>query len=81
MTVQSNVNNQQLPVFEPIQIFDGLTGTTRYVGTTLTFTDTAAPLWRIQKIWEDSGIWYSGFPDGIQDFVYVWNSRAGYTYK
>ena len=82
MTVQSNVNNQQLPVYEPVQIFDGVAPTLpRFVGTTLTFTDINAPIWRIQKYWDASGVTVSGFAEGTQEFVYAWSGRTGYTYK
>lgn len=82
MTVLSNVNNQQMPVVEPVQIFAGTAPTLpRYVGTTLSFSDTNAAIWRIQKFWDNSGVTVSGFAEGTQEFKYVWNDRATYDYK
>ena len=83
MTLETSNFNQQIPVFEPVQIFDGVAPTLpRYVGTTLTFADTGAPLWRIQKFWDVSGVTVSGFASGgSQQFKYIWNARATYTYK
>ena len=36
--------------------------------------------WRIKRIWQVSGVWNFGFPDGIQDYSYNWDLRDTYTY-
>ena len=80
MTTGSTFNNQVLS-YEPIVICDGATGSTRYIGTSLSFNKVNAPIWRIKKITVSGAIETMGYPNGDQGFNYAWSGRTGYTYQ
>jgi hypothetical protein len=65
---------------EPYVYVDS-SGTTTYTGTSQSFSDIGAPIWKIKKEWKVGNVTYMGFPNGNQDFVFIWNNRSGYTYK
>jgi hypothetical protein len=66
---------------EPYVLISGLTGTTKYVGISLTSGDTSKSTWRIKKEWQSGNIKLMGFPNGDQSYSYVWDSGSTYTYK
>ncbi len=70
----------QFIMYEPY-VFTEESGTTKYIGTTISFTNGAAAVWKIKKEWKVGAITYMGFPDGSQEFKFVWNLRATYTYR
>lgn len=74
-------NNDVIYNPEPYILIDGLTGTTRYTGTSLSSGDLTKPIWRIKKVWMVGNVQYMGFPDGNQSYVFIWNDRASYIYK
>ena len=74
-------NNIKIYNLEPYVLIDGLTGTTRYIGTSLTINDMDGTIWRIKKELIIGNIQYMRFPNGDQSYAYAWSGRTGYTYK
>jgi hypothetical protein len=74
-------DNVKIYNLEPYVLIDGLTGTTRYTGVSISSGDTAKPIWRIKKEWVSGNAQFMGFPDGDQSYVFTWSDRASYTYK
>ena len=62
-------------------VFTDITGTTTYTGVSISFGDGSKPVWKIKKEWTVGTVRYMGFPNGSQDFAYVWTNRTGYTYQ
>ena len=67
--------------YEPIKIIDSNDPNDIFVGSSVNGNDRNKPFWRIKRIININGIWYTQFPDGIQDYSYVWDNRLSYTYK
>jgi hypothetical protein len=72
--------NEQAISIQPY-VFVDTSGTTIYTGTSISFSNGASANWRIKKEWTIGTVKYMGFPNGDQSFSFIWNSRAGYTYK
>lgn len=62
-------------------LIDEVTTTLYYIGWSKNGTDASKHNWRIKKIWKIGTVWHFGFPNGDEDFNYVWNNRAGYSYR
>jgi hypothetical protein len=73
--------NVQDRVRDPIMLIDELSATEYYIGISNNFKDPSKPHWRIRRIWKIGSVWHFGYPDGKQDFKYVWDDRLSYTYK
>jgi hypothetical protein len=81
MAVLNNFNDSvKIYNLEPYVLIDGLSGTTRYIGVSIT-NDAGMPTWRIKKEWQSGNMQYMGFPNGDQSNNYVWDCRTTYTYK
>jgi len=72
--------NGQSPTIQPY-VFVDTTGTTTYTGVSISFGDGAGATWQIKKEWTSGTTRMMGFPNGSQEFTFIWNSRASYTYK
>lgn len=66
---------------EPTMLVDEYSNFEYYIGTSKSFKDQSKPNWKIKKIWKTDSVWYSGYPNGNQDFSFVWNDRYGYAYS
>lgn len=66
--------------YEPY-VFVDQSGTTKYIGTSQNSNNSGAAVWKIKKEWQIETVTYMGFPNGNQEFNFVWNSRATYTYS
>jgi hypothetical protein len=75
----SNINEINVCI-EPYIFIDVISGTTKYTGTSASFTNINTPNWRIKKEWTCGTVTYMGFPNGSQDFKFIWNCRCTYTY-
>jgi hypothetical protein len=75
----NNINIQDTNK-DPIVLIDELSATEYYIGTSNNFKDLSKPHWRIRRIWKIGSVWHFGYPDGNQDFKYVWDDRLSYTY-
>jgi hypothetical protein len=72
--------NAQSYKIDPAMLVDEISSTEYYVGISNNSKDTNKAVWRIKKIWKDGTTWKFDFPDGRQEFVFVWNDRLSYTY-
>jgi hypothetical protein len=75
----SNIN--QISVWiEPYTFTDNASGGTKYFGMSASFPRTDVPVWRIKKEWTVGTVTYMGFPDGNQEFKFIWDCRTSYNY-
>ena len=79
MLQKSDIDGQALDM-QPYVLVD-TSGTTVYIGTSVSFSEESAPIWRIRKEWVVGTVKYAGYPNGDQGFKFAWASRGGYTYK
>jgi hypothetical protein len=77
-TSDINVDMQKI---DPVMLVDEVSATEFYIGVSKNTSNTAAPHWRIKKIWKSGSVWHFGFPDGHQDFLFIWDDRALYVYE
>ena len=75
-----NINTQQYNA-EQIMLVDEMSSTEYYIGTSDNSSDQAAANWKIKRIWQIGTVWKFGFPDGNQEFKWIWDDRLSYTYK
>jgi len=80
MLENSDINAQSIFI-EPNILVDELSTTEIYVGTSKSFNDPSKSDWKIKRIVKIGSIWKFQFPDGEQDFNFVWDDRLLYTYK
>ena len=66
---------------EPFTVIDQMSDTEIYVGTSIQFKDMSKPMWRIKRSWKTGNIWNFGYPNGDQDFKFIWDNRLSYTYE
>ena len=73
--------SQQQHNIDIITLVDELSSTEYYLGTSKNFSDPAAANWRIKRIWKVGSVWKFEFPDGNQNFKWVWDERLSYLYR
>jgi hypothetical protein len=73
-------NIDEIYLYTEPYVFTDTSGTTKYIGTSASFADVNAKFWRIKKEWTIGTVTYMGFPNGDQDFKFIWNCRCTYTY-
>jgi hypothetical protein len=66
---------------EPYVLIDQVSPVEFIIGTSRSFSDTTLPNWRIKQIILNATVWVTGYPNGDQNFKFIWEDRAGYTYK
>jgi hypothetical protein len=63
-------------------LVDERSSTEYFIGNSKNGVNTSKPIWRIKKIWKIGSVWHFGFPNGNEDFTFVWDNRSSsYTYK
>jgi hypothetical protein len=83
---ERNDFNVQAHNRNPVMLVDEVSTIEYFIGTSWNRADQSKPTWRIQRIWKVGNVWHFGFPrhveigTGNQDFVWIWDSRYGYTY-
>lgn len=81
MPLQESDYNVQTITIEPTTLIDQVSTTEFFLGTSRSFKDLAKPNWRIKRIWQVGTVWFEGYPNGNQDFVFIWDSRGIYAYS
>ena len=72
---------QQHSNVDAVMLVDERSSTLFYIGVSKNGKDVNKPIWRIRKIRKTGTTWYvTEYPNGSQDFKFVWNSRLSYTY-
>jgi len=74
-------DNQKQNTLDPYVLVDELSETEIYIGTSKTFNSKVSPIWRIKRYLKTGNVWMSGFPNGKQDFIHIWDDRMSYNYK
>jgi len=80
MLENSNINLQAINIEPHILILE-LSSTEYYIGTSKSFSDPAKSNWRIKRIVRISGVWNFQYPNGDQDFKFIWDDKLLYSYK
>jgi len=65
---------------EPRKLIDEVTQENFYLGVSNNGNNTSRPIWLIKRIWKVGSVWNIGFPNGRQEFKFVWNDRYSYDY-
>ena len=79
--INDNNINTQVDVYDPVMLVDELSSTEYYVGWSRNTSDPAKGNWRIKRIVQIGSVWRFEFPDGRQDFNYIWDNRLSYSYR
>jgi len=79
--VQSTDINGQVFNLEPILLIDNLSDNEVYIGTSRGLRIENKTIWRIKRYTNVNGIRKFAYPNGKQDFNYVWNDRFTYNYQ
>jgi len=79
MLESTDINIQVINV-EPY-VFVDTSGTTTYTGISSGFNSGGSSIWKIKKEWKIGNVVYMGYPNGNQNFSFIWNNRTGYNYK
>lgn len=66
---------------EPPVLIDETSATEYYIGTSINDRNMGRPYWKIKRIWKIGNVWKSGFPNGNQDFKFIWDDRYTYVYS
>ena len=77
--LEKNMTDIPYDIKKPMLV-DEVSSTEFYIGTSRQYSDESEPIWRIQKIWKTGNVWRFGYPDGDQNYKYIWGSRYTYTY-
>lgn len=75
-----DINTQQYNA-EQIMIVDEISSTEIYIGTSDNSSDFSAANWKIKRILKTGSVWKFEFPDGNQEFKWVWSDKLTYSYK
>jgi hypothetical protein len=78
--IQSDFNLQQHNIEAPLLV-DEVSSTEFYIGLSKNTKEIGKANWRIKRIWKVGGVWNFGFPNGNQNFEFVWDDRDTYTYS
>ena len=78
--VSENEFNIQQHNIDPIKLVDVVSSTIIFIGISSDTKNTAKAIWRIQKISQVGTVWSFEYPDGDQNFTYVWDNRNNGTY-
>lgn len=79
MAQGTDFNTYQHKLEAPMLI-DELSSTEYYIGESDNTRKKTEGNWRIKRIWKVGNVWHFGFPNGNQDYVFVWDDRDTYTY-
>jgi hypothetical protein len=77
---QLDMNVQQHNI-DAVMLVDELSSIEYYIGVSRNTKNEGKANWRIKKIWKDGTTWRFEFPEGDQDFKWVWGDRLTYTYS
>ena len=76
----TDMNIQQYN-YHPVVLIDELSDVEFYIGYSRNFNNQSKPNWQIKRIWKVGTVWHFGFPNGNQDFKWIWDERYGYSYS
>jgi len=77
---ETQINLQSYKI-DPVTLVDEVSSTEYYIGISHNTKDESRPNWKIKKIWKDGTTWRFEYPDGRQEFKFIWSDRLSYTYS
>ena len=83
MTVGGTGVNQHMYIYGGLAVkaASATTASVRYYGEALPGTASATSAWRISRVDETSALPIVMWASGTDEFIYDWDSRAGFTYS
>jgi hypothetical protein len=72
--------NYQQGEIEPVRLIDEVSSTEYYIGESINGNNQSNPTWKIKRIWKVSTIYHFGFPDGQQEYKFIWDDRYDCNY-
>ena len=79
--LQSSEINVQAINIEPYLLVDEVSTIEYYIGVSKSFPDPGLPNWRIKRILKIGNVWRFQYPNGDQNFIFIWDDRPLYSYK
>lgn len=79
MAQGTEINTYQHKLEAPMLV-DEVSSTEYYIGESDNTKNIGKDNWRIKRIWKVGSVWNFGFPDGNQDYIFIWDDRDTYTY-
>ena len=73
------LNIETINIESPLLI-DETSSTEYYIGTSTNNRNPSMPFWKIKRIWKVGNVWKFGYPDGKQEFKFIWDDRYSYIY-
>lgn len=80
MAQGTDINIQQHD-FEPPLLVDEVSETEFYIGYSNNSSIKSASHWRIKRIVQIGNVWNFEFPNGNQNFIFIWDIRDTYDYQ
>lgn len=77
--MENSINVEQHQI-EPYVLIDELSSDEIYIGTSRSFNTKSSSIWRIKRIIKIGTVWHMQYPNGSQDFNFIWDDRLSYTY-
>jgi hypothetical protein len=67
--------------YEPYKLMDEVSSQLFYIGTSNYGNVADSAVWKIKKIEKIGNVWtLAAYPDGNQEYKYIWNNRENYNY-
>ena len=79
MSYGTDFNVQQHNI-DQIMLVDERSSIEYYIGMSNNFKDPSKSSWRIKRILKIGNVWKFEFPEGNQEFKYIWDERLNYSY-
>jgi len=72
----------QYIVIKPTTLIDEVSLTEYYIGVSNNGNNPNSNIWQIKKIKKTGNVWnITLYPNGSQEFKFIWNNRTEYIYK
>jgi hypothetical protein len=77
----SNLSESTFISYEPVKLIDEVSTQLYYIGTSNFGNASNSAVWKIKKIEKIGNVWsLAAYPDGNQDYKFVWDERGNYNY-
>lgn len=81
MSLTTSDFNIEYHTIEPITLIHEVSTTVFYIGVSINGRDTSKPIWKIKKIEKEGDVWnVTKFPNGNQNYSFIWDDRVSLTY-
>ena len=77
----SNLSESTFISYEPVKLIDEVSTQLYSIGTSNFGNASNSAVWKIKKIEKIGNVWsLAAYPDGNQDYKFVWDERGNYNY-